>query len=115
MLHAPKTYSDPEKFIPERFLVCATEAYTEMRLDDNAPDPGNVAFGFGRRIYPGRFMGYEALWIIVASVLASLNISKALDDAGHEITPEEKYESTFIVYVISYIHYEVHANEYHET
>ena len=42
MMHDPEIYPDPERFEPERYL-------TNGVLDPDAPDPGDVAFGFGRR------------------------------------------------------------------
>lgn len=45
------------------------------------------------RICPGRHLAHASLWIAIASVLATLNISKAVDDDGKEITPEAAFVS----------------------
>lgn len=74
-----RVYSDPFKFNPSRFLP-APEGRGE-------PYP-NGPFGFGRRICPGRHLADASLWIAVASILATITISKALDENGKEITPE---------------------------
>lgn len=45
------------------------------------------------RICPGRHLADASLWIAMASVLATLNISKSLDNNGKEITPEVAFTS----------------------
>ncbi|KAJ3821356.1 cytochrome P450-like protein, partial [Lentinula raphanica] len=65
ILHDPVTYPDPMKFNPERFL-------------SNEPtiiDPVSVAFGYGRRICPGRFMAEGQLWISIACILSVFDIT----------------------------------------
>jgi cytochrome P450 len=42
MLQDPVAYPDPFKFKPERFLK-------DGKLDPQVQDPGDIAFGFGRR------------------------------------------------------------------
>ena len=73
----------PERFVPERYLPGGGAT---LRTAD-------VAFGYGRRICPGRFMGRATDWIAIASVLAAFDISPALDEDGREIIPEEIYQS----------------------
>ncbi|KAI0297570.1 cytochrome P450 [Multifurca ochricompacta] len=75
--------SHPEQFIPERYLPGG----------DATVGTADVAFGYGRRICPGRYMGRATDWIAIASVLATFNISPARDKLGREIIPEEIYES----------------------
>lgn len=43
VLRDPRTWRDPETFLPERFLK-GSEFY-----DDQLPDPASVVFGFGMR------------------------------------------------------------------
>ncbi|KAJ7627808.1 cytochrome P450 [Mycena polygramma] len=83
MLHDETIYPDPFAFKPERFLV------------DNARDP-DVAFGFGRRRCPGRHMAALSLWTTIASILATLDIEKAVDDAGRVIEPRHEYVSGLV-------------------
>ncbi|OTA00033.1 hypothetical protein A9Z42_0029920 [Trichoderma parareesei] len=69
----------PFSFSPERFL--------EPR---NEPDPGE-AFGWGRRVCPGRYMADDNLFITIARILAVFNITKAVDEHGNPIEPRVGY------------------------
>jgi len=55
--------------------------------DPNLPDPHEFVFGFGRRICPGRHLAEYSIWYLVASITATLNISRVLDRDGKEIIP----------------------------
>ena len=37
---------------------------------------------------PGRHLASDSLWIAMATILATLSISKVVDDNGKEVTPE---------------------------
>ncbi|KPM43144.1 O-methylsterigmatocystin oxidoreductase [Neonectria ditissima] len=74
LLHDPETYPSPDSFDPERFL--------EPR---NEPDPANHAFGYGRRICPGRHLADDNLFLTIARLLATFDITRAVDDGGEEI------------------------------
>lgn len=71
------TYPDPDSFNPERFL----------NLDGTLTDDTvSYVFGFGRRTCPGEHMADNVVWLMIVSVLATFNISKARDDeTGNEI------------------------------
>jgi cytochrome P450 len=75
ILHDPRTYPDPHTFRPERFLGTKPE-----------PDP-RWAFGFGRRVCPGRQLADASVFLTIACTLATLRISKAVDKGGAEINP----------------------------
>ncbi|KAH9916791.1 cytochrome P450 [Fomitopsis serialis] len=85
-------YLDPETFRPERFLEmdAATAA---------AADPRNMAFGFGRRICPGKEFADGSVWLAAANVLAAFDIRKARDAAGREVTPVPAFASGMISHV----------------
>ncbi|KAG8710025.1 hypothetical protein FRC08_017721 [Ceratobasidium sp. 394] len=68
ILHNPNVYDQPERFMPERYLVA-----------DPPPLPETYAFGFGR-----------------SNLLANFTVSKAKDKNEMEITPEENYSSMIV-------------------
>ncbi|QRV73540.1 cytochrome P450 family protein [Ceratobasidium sp. AG-Ba] len=61
MSHDPDVYKDPETFDPDRYL------------SSNIPPP--PAFGFGRRLCPGVHYTEAVLFIVVALILSTFNIS----------------------------------------
>ncbi|RAL12933.1 cytochrome P450 monooxygenase fmaG [Aspergillus homomorphus CBS 101889] len=75
-LHDPKTYPDPSSFKPERFL--ASENHTPER------DPHLLAFGFGRRVCPGRTVADATAYLTIAQSLAVFNFGKPIKD-GKEV------------------------------
>ncbi|UKZ80869.1 hypothetical protein TrVFT333_008634 [Trichoderma virens FT-333] len=79
-LHDPKTYVDPSKIDPERYL--------EPR---NEPDPID-AFGYGRRVCPGRFVAQHSLFITIARTLAAFTIGKAVHE-GKPVEVEVKHST----------------------
>uniref|UniRef100_A0A0W0F0M9 Cytochrome P450 n=1 Tax=Moniliophthora roreri TaxID=221103 RepID=A0A0W0F0M9_MONRR len=72
----PHTYPEPSSFVPERFL----KEDGTLNEDDVA-----FAFGFGRRLCPGRHVGNATTWLAIASLLTLFDI-RALKDA--EINPD---------------------------
>ena len=68
ILHDPARYPEPDTFKPERFLN------PDGSLLD---DPVLVsAFGYGKRVCPGRHFVDATLFITVASLLSVFNIGK---------------------------------------
>ncbi|KAG5651397.1 hypothetical protein H0H81_008779 [Sphagnurus paluster] len=55
---------DPKAFIPERFLD----------PNDTTPDPATWAFGFGRRICPGKALAENSLMALISGILAAFDI-----------------------------------------
>ncbi|KAG8724486.1 hypothetical protein FRC09_018088 [Ceratobasidium sp. 395] len=68
IVHDPDVYTEPERFMPERYLV-----------DNPPPEPENYAFGFGR-----------------SNTLANFTITKTKDADGQELLPEENYSAGFL-------------------
>ncbi|KIM78610.1 hypothetical protein PILCRDRAFT_98340 [Piloderma croceum F 1598] len=84
ILHDEHTYPNPLEFHPERF-----EDQEKNRLAGVNEYPS--AFGFGRRICPGRWLAYDSIWIVVASVLSVYKITAATDYKGTLILPSPEY------------------------
>ncbi|KAG9096224.1 hypothetical protein FRC06_008897 [Ceratobasidium sp. 370] len=68
MLQDPDVYAQPKRFMPERYLVA-----------NPPPDPETYAFGFGR-----------------SNLLLNFTVTKAKDENGVEIVPEERYSNGII-------------------
>ena len=85
MTHDERTYSNPGDFDPDRFIPT---------FEGGRGEPYPVGqFGFGRRVCVGRYLAEASVWIVVASILATMNIERALDDQGNEIIPEVELTS----------------------
>ncbi|KAF9230891.1 cytochrome P450 [Melanogaster broomeanus] len=81
ILRNEKLYPDPHCFNPNRYLHLAADNGTD-------PDPRRYVFGFGRRRCPGSHLVESSTWLLMVSVIATLNIAKAVDDQGRQIEPE---------------------------
>ncbi|KAG9090340.1 hypothetical protein FS749_000640, partial [Ceratobasidium sp. UAMH 11750] len=79
-----RTYETPEVFNPDRFL------------DPNMPV--SPSFGWGRRICPGNHFAQAALFILISSILAVFDVSKAKDEYGCEIEPTAEGVSGTLIY-----------------
>ncbi|RPD56282.1 cytochrome P450 [Lentinus tigrinus ALCF2SS1-7] len=91
ILHDPKTFPNPDVFLPERYLK------------DGVPNPdtldaSDVVFGYGRRICLGRHLSDASLFINVASVLHVFKITPPLDANGKPKKVEAKMSSGFLSY-----------------
>ncbi|KAF8079096.1 cytochrome P450 [Lyophyllum atratum] len=82
MAHDESIYPEPDSFLPERFF----DDKGKLNNDDQV-----LAFGFGRRICPGRHMASATVWLTIATVLSTLNITKAKDMDGKEIPISDEY------------------------
>ncbi|XP_006454809.1 hypothetical protein AGABI2DRAFT_215356 [Agaricus bisporus var. bisporus H97] len=70
ILHDPMNYPEPEKFIPERFMDTGLETAEFL-------DPRIFAFGYGRRVCPGRWFAEDMIFIVAATVLCLFEIGPA--------------------------------------
>jgi len=93
MTHNEEKYSRPNQFIPERFLN------EQGELND---DSTVLAYGFGRRLCPGRHMASSTVWLTIASALATFNIHKSKDDTGSD----EEVEAAYSDGAISHPHFQ---------
>ncbi|KAH8782995.1 cytochrome P450 CYP621A2 [Diaporthe sp. PMI_573] len=82
MTHDERLYQDPERFEPERYIPAEEGGRAE-------PFPRGQ-FGFGRRVCVGQHLAEASMWIVIARLLASYDVTKALDEKGKEIEPRLK-------------------------
>ncbi|KAJ7607903.1 cytochrome P450 [Roridomyces roridus] len=85
IFHDEAVFPHAYEFKPERFL-----------LDPNLAKYADAAFGFGRRICPARHLAFSTIWIAVASILATFDITKPIGDDGQVIEPTHEYSGTAI-------------------
>ncbi|TFK64565.1 cytochrome P450 [Pluteus cervinus] len=90
ILHDPTTYPEPDKFNPGRFLG------VRNGQELSPGDPLSTAFGYGRRICPGRFMAEAQLWISIACILSCFDIGPGADENGEPIKTEARFASGMI-------------------
>jgi len=89
MLRDESVYPNASEFIPERFLE---EVSPEMK---RKMDPRSYVFGFGRRRCPGADLVESSIWLLAATMIATLDISKEKDEKGFDIEPDIKFENSF--------------------
>lgn len=91
MMHDKDNYPDPLAFKPERWLT------PDGKLDPEILEP-TAAFGFGRRICPGKHIASSMLYIAIASILTVFDISKPVDEDGNVIEPSRNFVSSMILH-----------------
>ncbi|KAF8958976.1 cytochrome P450 [Flammula alnicola] len=87
MLRNEEIYSEPDVFRPERFIDPVSPE-TEKRRN-----PKNYVFGFGRRQCPGMNLVESSVWLLIASMLATLDIAKAVDEHGNMVEPVVEFDN----------------------
>lgn len=92
MHHDERVYSDPFTFQPGRYLPLEEGGRAE-------PLPvGN--FGFGRRVCIGRSLAENSLLIVLAVMLATVDIQYAIDGEGRRATFEPEWSFRGQAYVV---------------
>ncbi|EEB95360.1 hypothetical protein MPER_05681 [Moniliophthora perniciosa FA553] len=81
-----------EVFAPERHMP-------EHVGEKTAIDPTKFAFGFGRRICPGRFLGENSVFLLIAGLAATMDIAPEKDAQGNVIDPEPDYSGGLVAQV----------------
>ncbi len=89
MANDPNCFPNPEEFYPERW-----QSKDKVEIESN--NPSEYVFGFGRRQCPARKFADSNIYIVTATIIATLDISKAMDENGCELTPPHAYKSGFV-------------------
>ncbi|KAA1470664.1 cytochrome P450 [Dentipellis sp. KUC8613] len=76
--HDHTVFTDPSKFMPERFLETKDPMFSNFELP----------YGFGRRICPGRHVANQSLFIVISRMLWSFNFAPHTDQSGKHILPD---------------------------
>jgi len=88
MLRDPQIFPEPERFNPDRYLEKTDDETARWR------DPRVFVFGFGRRRCPGAHLVESSIWLMLATILAMLDIEKPRDKNDEEIEPDVKFENS---------------------
>ncbi|EAU80756.1 hypothetical protein CC1G_04866 [Coprinopsis cinerea okayama7 len=78
IMHNPEVFENPMEFNPERYLK-------DGKINPNVLDPEAAAFGYGRRICPGRYLSNEALGYFAASLLSVFDVQPPKDEFGNRV------------------------------
>lgn len=76
-------YQSPEDFAPERYIPVA-----EGGRGEPLPDG---PFGFGRRVCPGQYLALSGVYILIATLLATMDLKCPVDDEGHPVKPRVSF------------------------
>jgi len=95
ILHDPKVFDNPMEFQPERYLK-------DGQLNPDVRDPNSAAFGFGRRICPGRYLSDNSLYLIVSCLLAVYDIDPGVDHQGNSIKLKPEFTSGLLSYPVPF-------------
>jgi len=69
MSRNPLLFPNAEEFNPDRYMnIEGQELRKQM-------DPRQFVFGFGRRICPGKHLAESSIWILIACILATLDVT----------------------------------------
>lgn len=84
----PVTYPEPHVFRPERFLK-------DGKLDTSVRDPDDRVFGSGRRICPGKHFANRAIFLRIATILATFDLQPSANETG-EIESEIRFQEGIV-------------------
>ncbi|XP_071742250.1 cytochrome P450 76T24-like [Rutidosis leptorrhynchoides] len=86
MGQGPKLWSDPQVFLPERFM--------DVKIDYKGQDYELIPFGAGRRMCPGLNMAHRMLHMILGSLIQKFNWKLEESMREQDIDMDEKFGLT---------------------
>ncbi|KAH6918177.1 O-methylsterigmatocystin oxidoreductase [Coprinopsis sp. MPI-PUGE-AT-0042] len=105
--HDANVFDNPMEFRPERYLK-------DGRLEYSFLSSNSAAFGFGRRICPGRHLALATLTTLTAGLMSSFNVMPAKGDDGTDMPLEYDPEPALISNVLPFDCHIVPRSERHE-
>ncbi|KAI1498864.1 cytochrome P450 [Biscogniauxia marginata] len=81
-----------DDYVPERWLLQDGKDVADTAVpgpDDTLKDLPLVAFGFGRRICPGRHLARNGLFIAVARLLWAFNVEAGISETGEKVVVDD--------------------------
>jgi len=85
-------FPDATKFKPERYLKDLVHP-----LHPAAITEGHYAFGFGRRICPGKVFAAQTVWIGIVRLIWAFNFTHARDENGKIIPIDARGSGTGLI------------------
>ena len=73
--------------MPERFWG---------NMDSEAAHHVSAAFGFGRRVCPGKAFAESSMFLLMSNIIATMDLTKALDETGNPITPTVEFDKSAV-------------------
>ncbi|KAG9048570.1 hypothetical protein FS837_012511 [Tulasnella sp. UAMH 9824] len=97
-------YESPSTFYPDRFLM-TDEKQQRLSFNRSVMSPWDFAFGFGRRVCPGRELAVQMAWIVAAFMLWGFEVKtkggRTMKD-GYKATDEERFNFAFVSQTLPY-------------
>ncbi|KAI0752864.1 cytochrome P450 [Daedaleopsis nitida] len=90
-MHDPDVYKFPDEFRPERFL-------RNGKPNPDVQNPFDYVWGFGRRICPGQHYAEAVVFMNIASLLHSFDISSPHAKNGRPIINEMRASDGYLLY-----------------
>ncbi|KAG1456587.1 hypothetical protein G6F56_006794 [Rhizopus delemar] len=93
----PDRFSEPEKFMPERFLNDTRSMHASSNGSIQTRE--HYGFGWGRRICPGIYLTECQIFHVLTKILATCTIEPTISPEGNKVYPdlEEVVDTGFVI------------------